>query len=60
MVSKAEISKELTVTPADTTSHMIQYVMPGDANPAGITFGGQVRGWPPSLWMQRCCVDRNP
>uniref|UniRef100_A0A061SI10 Acyl-CoA thioesteraes 11 n=1 Tax=Tetraselmis sp. GSL018 TaxID=582737 RepID=A0A061SI10_9CHLO len=43
-VSKADMAR-IKVSPGDTFSHMTQYVMPQNANPMGITFGGQVLAW---------------
>ena len=41
-VSKGDLLKKQSLVPGDTLSHMTQLVMPQDANPGGITFGGQV------------------
>ncbi len=43
-VSDADfLNGKRSLSPGDTLSHMIQLVMPENANPGGITFGGQVR-----------------
>lgn len=45
VVSRSNLADRQSVAPSDTESHMIQCVMPQDANPGGITFGGQVLAW---------------